>query len=55
MLLESANQYIGLISEGSCDTQDWSDAEIQLSSQNKLQFKTYFVIYITNYILFTLF
>ncbi len=39
----AANQYIRMISEGSCDTEDWSnDAENSaLHHSNKLHFKIY--------------
>jgi len=38
-----SNQYIRMISEGSCDTEDWSnDAENSaLHHRNKLYFKVY--------------
>ncbi len=39
----AANQHIRMISEGSCDTEDWSnDTEISaLNHWNKICFKTY--------------
>ncbi len=39
----AANQHIRMISEGSCDTEDWSnDAENStLPSQNELHFQLY--------------
>ncbi len=39
----AANQHIRMISEGSCDTEDWSnDAENSaLAHRNKLHFKIY--------------
>ncbi len=41
-----ANQHIRMISEGSCDTEDWSnDAEnTALHHRNKLHFKIYYDI-----------
>jgi len=40
---KAANHHIKVISEGSCDTEDWSnDAEISdLHHRNKLDFKLY--------------
>ncbi len=41
----AANQHIRMISEGSCDTEDWSnDAENFWSQDNKLHFKIYYNI-----------
>jgi len=37
---EAINQHIRMISEGSCDTEDWSnDAENSCHSMNKIHFK----------------
>ncbi len=43
MLFKEANQHIRMISEGSCDTEDWSnDAENSaLHHKNKLHFQIY--------------
>ncbi len=43
MFLEQQNQYIRMISEESCDTEDWSnDAENPvLHNRNQLYFKIY--------------
>ncbi len=40
----AANQYIRMISEGSCDTEDWSNDAINsaLHHNNKLQFTIYY-------------
>ncbi len=38
----AANQHIRMISEGSCDSEDWSNAENSaLHHRNKLYFKIY--------------
>ncbi len=43
LFIRAADQHIRLISEGSCDTEDWSnDAEnTAFHHRNKLHFKTY--------------
>ncbi len=43
LFIYCTNQHIGMIYEGSCDTDDWSNATENLSfhHKNKLHFKMY--------------